>query len=352
MATHSDEYDCVWLNVFGFLNSHDVGQCTLMSKLLRDSAISHFRQVPTTVHVVQTISVHWRKTDVKNNYDGIQGEGGLVYLSREKPFSHLYRMIASALDLQDEESHAVDIIYHGLLVGRPSECNSPTFLRAPEGSNEPPHIDVKINFAYLEWKYVSRQIPIAKWIWELRNTREAQLFAEGDLEKAPLTMTSQLGETDIGSATTHHWHHHLWDHSAQEWLPQKNPPQYTNLDSHQMQVYLELRLLEVNLRSTISQQYGDPTYLTANCGPNQSNFLPRLDPDMPTRPAFRWTTLYDFNGQVTYPGANAGAEYRRISLDERWYFKRPRWEVPRGHFDFFERYDRWHDLPFPSLKTA
>jgi hypothetical protein len=88
---------------------------------------------------------------VENIYDGIQGDGGLVYLSREKLFLHLYRMIASVLDLQDEESHAVDIIYHGQLVGRPSECNSPTCLNAPEeGSNEPPHIDVKINFAYLD----------------------------------------------------------------------------------------------------------------------------------------------------------------------------------------------------------
>jgi hypothetical protein len=348
MATLCDEYDCMWINVFDFLNSHDVGTCTLLSKLLRDSAKTHFRQVPTTVHVVENIAVPWKKPEVEQIYDGIQGEGGLVYLSREKPFSHLYRMIASVLNLHDEESHAVDIIYHGLLVGRPSECNSPTFLRAPEGNNEPPHIDVKINFAYLEWKYVSRQIPIAKWIWELRNTREAQLFAEGDLAKVPHTLKSQLPQTDLGLPITHHWHHHLWDHLAQEWLPQQNPPQYTNLDTRQMQVYLELRLLEVNLRSTISELQGDSTYLTANCGPNQSNFSPRLEPGMHTRPAFKWTTLYDFNGQITYPGANAGAEYRRISLEEHWYFTRPRWES-RGHFDFFERYDRWYNLPFPSL---
>jgi hypothetical protein len=134
-------------------------------------------------------------------------------------------MIASVLELQDEESHAVEIIYHGLLVGRPSECNSPTFLKVPEGSDEPPHIDVKINFSYLEWKYVARQIAIDKWIWDLRNTREAQLFAAGELKKVPCTQNSQLGETDIGYAKTHHWHHHLWDHLAHEWLPQyTNPP--------------------------------------------------------------------------------------------------------------------------------
>jgi hypothetical protein len=84
-----------------------------------------------------------------------------------------------------------------------------------------------------------------------------------------------------------------------------------------MQAYLELRTLEANLRSTISDKYGGSTYLTANCEPDHGLGLPYIQ-------TFRPTTLYDFNGQVTYPGANAGDEYRRISVDENWYSIRPR----------------------------
>jgi hypothetical protein len=118
-----------------------------------------------------------------------------------------------------------------------------------------------------------------------------------------------------------------------------------------MQVYLELRTLESNLRSTISDKYGGSTYLTANCGPSEAPGSPHRQPGSPYRQTFRWTTLYDFKGQVTYPGANAGDEYRRISLEENWYSIRPRWEKHRGEFNYFERYDRWYDLPFPSLDT-
>jgi hypothetical protein len=174
----------------------------------------------------------WGKLSVAPPFDGTQGDHGVVYLSREKTFSHLYRMIASTLDLKNEESYAVKIIYHGLLVGRPSGCNSPTFNKSPEGRDDPPHVDVKINFTYLEWKYIVRQIPIDNWIWEIRYTREAQLFAEGELKLVPNTWNFQLGAYDIVYATTHHWHHRHWDHIANEWLPH-----YTNPDSHPMQAY-------------------------------------------------------------------------------------------------------------------
>jgi hypothetical protein len=222
-------------------------------------------------------------------------------------------MIASALDLTDDESYAVEIIYHGLLVGRPSGCNSPTFNNSPEGRNDPPHVDVKINFAYLEWKCIASQIPINDWIWDLRYTREARLFAEGELKLVPNTWNPQLGVYDIVYVTTHHWHHHKWDHIANKWLPN-----YTKPDSHPMQAYLELRMLEANLRSTISSKYRDSTYLTTNCGTDHGL-------GAPSGKTFRWTTLYDFSGQVTYPGANAGDEYRRIPADEGWYSNRPRW---------------------------
>jgi hypothetical protein len=115
MATHWKEQECIWINVFDFLNSHDVGKCMLMSTLLSKGAKWHFRQVPTTVHVVQRIS--WGKRTLGLPFYGNQGDKGVVYLSREKPFSHLYRMIASVLEIKDNESHAVEIIYHGLLVG-------------------------------------------------------------------------------------------------------------------------------------------------------------------------------------------------------------------------------------------
>jgi hypothetical protein len=126
MVTSGQEQECLWINVFNYLNANEVGKCTTMSSCINNAAKSHFQQVPTTVQVVQRNS--WGKKDLEVPLDGIQGDTGTVYLSREKPFSHLYRMIASVLEVQDEESHAVEIIYHGLLVGRPSECNSPTHL--------------------------------------------------------------------------------------------------------------------------------------------------------------------------------------------------------------------------------
>jgi hypothetical protein len=217
-------------------------------------------------------------------------------------------------------------------VGRPSEFNSPTFIKSLEGRDDPPHVDVTINFAYLEWKYVARQIPIDNWIWDLRDTREAQLFAEGELKDVSDTWNSQLGVYEIVYETTHHWHHRLWDHIANEWLPHD-----TNPDSRPMQTYLELRMLEANLRSTISDKDGGSTYLTANCGPTHGFGSPYRQIGSPYRQTFCWTTLYDFKGQVTYPGANAGDAYRRISLEENWYSIRPCWGKHREKFDYFDR---------------
>jgi hypothetical protein len=155
-------------------------------------------------------------------------------------------MIASALDLNDDESYTVEVIYHRLLVGRPSGYNSPTFSKIPEGLDDLPHVDVAMNFAYLEWKYISRQIPIDNWIRDLRHTREAHLFAEGELKSVPDTYNPQLGVREI----CHHWYHHNWNHVAYEWFQD-----YTRPDSRPMQAYLELRLLEASLRCTISRKY-------------------------------------------------------------------------------------------------
>jgi hypothetical protein len=58
----------------------------------------------------------WGKPSVAPPFDGNQGDYGVVYLSREKPFSQPHPVIASVLDLNDDESHSVEIIYHGLLV--------------------------------------------------------------------------------------------------------------------------------------------------------------------------------------------------------------------------------------------
>jgi hypothetical protein len=64
-------------------------------------------------------------------------------------------MIVFALNLDNDESYAAEVIYHGFLVGRTSGCNSPTFSKLPEGLDDLPHVDdVAINFAYLEWKYI------------------------------------------------------------------------------------------------------------------------------------------------------------------------------------------------------
>jgi hypothetical protein len=119
-----------------------------------------------------------------------------------------------------------------------------------------------------------------------------------------------------------------------------------------MQAYLELRTLEANLlRSTISDKYGGSTYLTANCGPDHGLLSPYRQIGSPYREKFRWTILYDFNGQVTYQGANTGDKYRRILVDANWYSIRPFWGKHPGKFAYFNRYDRWWELPFPSVET-
>jgi hypothetical protein len=221
-------FDGFWVNVFDYLDAKEVGRCTTMSSHINKCAQRHFKQIPTIVQVVQRRT--WGKARLARlarwelPLDGIQGENGIVHLNREKPFSQLYRMIFSALNLNEDEAYAVEIIYHGLLVRRPRGCNSPTFNTLPYGYDEPPHINVAINFAYLEWKYITRHFPIEDWINDLRHTREAQLFAEGEFLQVPSEYNQQMGTYDI-----HHWYHPLWDHAAYEWIQD-----YTKPDSRPM----------------------------------------------------------------------------------------------------------------------
>jgi hypothetical protein len=173
-----------------------------MSSLINKCAQRHFKQVLTIVQVVQC---RWGKVRWELPFDGNQGENGVVYLNPEKPFSQLYQMIFSALNLNEDEAYAVEVIYHGLLVERPRGCNSPTFSTLPDGFDDPPHADVAINFAYLEWKYITRHIPIEDWICEFRNIREARLFEEGEFLQVPAEYNQQLGAHEV----CHHSYHPL-----------------------------------------------------------------------------------------------------------------------------------------------
>jgi hypothetical protein len=326
MATSWGDEDFIWDNAFAYLDANEVGKCTTMSSLMNECAKRHFQQVPMTVQVVQHDS--WGKARLEHPFDDNQGDNGVIYLSREKPFSQLYQMIASTLDLNDDESYAVEVIYHGLLVGQPSGCNSPTFSKIPEGLDDLPHVDVALNFAYLEWKYISRQIPIDDWIRDLPHTREAHLFAEDELKLVPNTYNPQLGAHE----SCHHWYHHACNHAKYEWFQD-----YTKPDSRPMRAYLELRMLEVNLRSTISIEYGFPTTLSERR--KDHGHAP------PHGKKFRWIPLYDFSGQVTYPGANEGAQYRPYPGPNERVQSHRNWGTTLPHFG---RYIEWWDLSFPT----
>jgi hypothetical protein len=293
-----------------------------VSPFVNKCAQQHFRQVPTTVQIAQHYA--WDTSAAKYNarweppFDGNQG---VIYLNRERPFAQLYRMIVSALNLDNDDSYAVEVIYHGLLVGRTSGCNPPTFSKLPEGIDDLPHVDVAINFAYLEWKHIMRQIPLNKWIWDLRHTREALLFSEGQLNSTRGTTDQELKV----SWRVHEWNHHDWDYRIQEWFQNSPGPRP---DSRKMRAYIEFRILEADLRSATSQKYGSPTELPGRRG------LPCCEI---FGMKFRWTPLYDFNGQITFPGANKGSPHLAT------------WVHDLPHF---ERYEKWWDLPFPCVETT
>jgi hypothetical protein len=98
-----------------------------------------------------------------------------------------------------------------------------------------------------------------------------------------------------------------------------------------MRAYLTLRKLEGTLRATIRDKYGGfsttLSYLSERDGP------PNV---LPTMRIFRCIPLYDFNDQVTYPGANEGIPYR----PDQWNID-PHFRDLMPHFD---RYVDWMDL--------
>jgi hypothetical protein len=97
-------------------------------------------------------------------------------------------------------------------------------------------------------------IPLNDWIRNLRHTREAQLFAEGELRALPGTYNRQLEADEL----THQWYHHEWDDVTNEWFMES--PGFRP-DSRPMQVYLAIRILEADLRRVTSRKYGVSTTL-------------------------------------------------------------------------------------------
>jgi hypothetical protein len=213
----------------------------------------------------------------------------------------------------------------------------PTFRTLPYGYDDPPHIDVTINFACLEWKYITRHFPIEDWINDLRHTREARLFAEGEFLRVTSEYNQYMRTYDI-----HHWYHPLWDHSAYEWIQD-----YTKPDSRPMQAYLALRKLEGTLCATVSDKYG--CFSTTLSYLSERERVPHALPTM----RFRLIPLYDFSYQVTYPGSNEGVPYRSDTWND---------DIPfRDVLPHFDLYIDWmnlqstvtdFDLPYQNFSTA
>ena len=203
MVSSWESESVIWSNSFEFLLLSDVGKCTSISSRINQSVQQHFRQVPTVVQIVQYRCWDELAKDALP-CDGLQGAfcpmRGLpvVYLNRARPFAQLQNMIVCALNLSKEDSYAIEIIYHGLLVGQAENCNPPTFTLQPSNSIELPHINVAINFAYLEWQHIMQQIPLEAWISELGTSYEARLFDEGFLLGF---LSRETGEH------THQWNH-------------------------------------------------------------------------------------------------------------------------------------------------
>ena len=324
MTTSWGDEDFIWVNAFAFLDVTDVGRCTTVSSLVNKCAQQHFQQVPTTVQIVQ--HTLW-DTPTAKYADGpiwappFDGDQGVVYLNRERPFAQLYSMIVSALDLSLKDSVAVKVIYHGLLVQQTWGCNPPTFSKSAEGTDERPHVDVAINFAYLEWNYINQQIPIDDWILDLKDTQEALLFAQGTLCYLYDPHVLQRG----ADGPLHYWHHREWNCSTLEWTWDDHG---SRPDKRSMLSYIALRVLEADLRIEARQKYGVSTHLPGGCHPIQEDQVTQTM-------EFHSTDLYDFNGQRTHPGANL--DQRHLST---WGCSLPQ----------FPRYFRWWDLPFPCVK--
>jgi hypothetical protein len=109
----NNAFDGLWVNFFDYLDAKEVGRCTTMSSHINKCTQRHFKQIPTVVQVVQRRA--WGKARLARwelPLDGIQDENGIVHLNREIPFSQLYQMIFSSLNLNEDEAYAVEIIYH------------------------------------------------------------------------------------------------------------------------------------------------------------------------------------------------------------------------------------------------
>ena len=333
MTTCENE-SAMWSNVLEFLNLSDVGKCASISSRLNQSVRQHLRQVPTTVQIVHHCT--WKEAVPLSRYpwEGLQGSVcpsrgmPIVYLNRDRPFTQLLHTIVCALQLSHTDSYAVDIIYRGLLVGRVQKCNPPTFTTPASKSTEIQHIDVAINFPYLEWQYLMQQIPLESWISELSFSYEARLFDEGKLQGS--STAAENGDY------TYQWHHPEWNPVTQEWYAySRHGP--TPMSSRPMRQYLQLRTLEANLRRQTSSRYGGKTteLLVIRRSSSWQRGTP-AGPDRSPRPPhrdFQWTILYDSNGQMTFPGASNSPRVRETHAEPKRYFN---------------RYPRWWDLPVPQ----
>jgi hypothetical protein len=86
MATSWGDKEYIWSNAFTYLNANDVGKCMTVSSRINDWTKQHFRQVLTTVQIVQHNS--WGKPSVAPPFDG---RGIMVSsISAEKKYSHNY----------------------------------------------------------------------------------------------------------------------------------------------------------------------------------------------------------------------------------------------------------------------
>jgi hypothetical protein len=112
-----------------------------------------------------------------------------------------------------------------------------------------------------------------------------------------------------------------------------------------MQAYLDLRMLEANLRSTISSKYGSPTTVSDNREDDSQYY----GYGMPVMMKLRWVPLYDSSGKVTHPGANEGVPYSPYPGPN----DRPQWSRNWGTtMPHFGGYAKWWDLPFPTIEET
>jgi hypothetical protein len=209
----------VWDHVYSFLKVLDVAKCAATCTSLNKFAQQRFHEVPVSLHVENQHEQPWDvpakpSTAFDERHNGVQQHDVLV--NKEKPFVQIHNMIMSALDLEERQTTAVDVLYCGMMVSphRYRDCNPPTFFDLQEG-RVVHNVYLVIRFAYLEWQHVMRTIPIDTWLLRMADSPHALMFRQGYIR-----YNHEVGKW--------WWQHNDWNSDKGIWYKDPNVNSFSN----------------------------------------------------------------------------------------------------------------------------